>query len=249
MSLISWSTKRPELGSLCSILKLSIFYIVDTARDYAIHHLSDHPELQPALRLHLACQYNIVEWVGIAFRKLMEVSILNVTEADQDMIGNIPFRMLVRTHAKVALHRQQVAFGPPDPVHDTDCLDHPDCDTTWKKAWWGAVDRPGILTALLHPETPVKGSVIDDSLEELRVDWGMSDACRLLTIGSIRGSPEKPSPLRTEEQIVAKAVARLVSLMWELGLGLTWTVQWLGIEVSHYLLCRYHVVKLLNRLP
>lgn len=195
------------------MLKLSTFYLVDSGRNYSIHHLSSHPDLGPALRLHLACQYNIEDWVGVAFRKLMTMSILSVKRADEELMGHEAFRTLVRAQATVALHRSKIAFGPAKAVHDTDCIDNADCGKTWNEAWWGGLDRPGILTALLHPVMQVPGAVIDEGLSGMKVDWGMSTACRLLTISSFQGTPEKPGRLRLEDEIVAKAIAGLIKQM------------------------------------
>lgn len=209
----SWSTDRPSITSLCSVLKLSTFYLIDSGRDYSIYHLSSHPELQASLRLHLACQFNIEVWVGIAFRELMSVSILNITDKDRDLIGSEAYHILVMTHAQVDLHRARLAFGPPKAVHASDCVDEPDCSKTWYQAWWGTHDRRGILTALLHPSSQVPGRVIDAALTGLQVDWGMSNACRLLTISSIQGTTEKPGKLRMEEDYITKAVNSLVKMM------------------------------------
>ncbi|KAF9455501.1 hypothetical protein BDZ94DRAFT_1148255, partial [Collybia nuda] len=132
-----WSTDRPSIASLCSVLKLSTFYLIDSGRDYSIHHLSSHPELQSSLRLHLACRFDIEAWVGIAFRELMSVSILNITNEDRDLIGSEAYHILVVTHAQVDLHRARLAFGPPKAVHANDCVDEPDCSKTWYQAWWG----------------------------------------------------------------------------------------------------------------
>lgn len=209
----SWSTDRPSIISLCSVLKLSTFYLVDSGRDYSIHHLSSYPELNPLLRLHLACQYNIEEWVGITFRALMFMSILDVTDDDRALIGSEAYHILATTHARVELHRRRLAFGPPKAVHDVHCLDESDCSKTWYQAWWGTHDRQGILTALLHPTSPVPGSVIDAALGGLQVDWGMSTACRVLTISSIQGTAEKPGKLRMEEDYITKAITTLLKLM------------------------------------
>lgn len=195
------------------MLKLSTFYVVDSGRDYSIHHLSSHPELQPSLRLHLACRFDIEVWVGIAFRALMSGSILNITNEDRALIGSEAYHILVVTHAQVDLHRARLAFGPPKAVHADDCIDNADCGQTWYQAWWGTYDRRGILTALLHLSLQVPGVVIDAALTGLQVDWGMSNACRLLTISSIQGTAEKPGKLRMEEDYIVKVVASLVKLM------------------------------------
>jgi len=182
-------------------------------RSLCLHYLSDHPNLCPPLRLHLACAYNVEEWVGIAFRELMAKSISTVTLDDEVLMGPAVYRKLVKTQAKVELHRRKLAFGPPNVVHDTNCLDHEDCCKTWNQAWCGTLERPGILTALLHPASSLPGRVIKNRLQELQVDWGMSNACRLLTITSVQGTDEKPCRFTMEEGMVAQAVAALIKMM------------------------------------
>lgn len=210
---LRWSLDTPHLKGLCSLLKLSTFYLVDSGRKNAIHYLSNHPDLRPALRLHLACAYNIEVWVGTAFRDLMAKSILSVTLADETLMGPAVYRALVKTQAAVDLHRRRLAFGPPKAVHDTDCRDHEDCTKTWNEAWWGKPDRPGILTALLHPVLSMPGKVIDSQLQEMQVDWGMGTACRLLTVSSFQGTIAKPGRLTLEEDLIEKAVTSLVRMM------------------------------------
>lgn len=196
------------------MLKLSTFYIVDSGRQYSLFYLSDHPDMGPALQLHLATKYQIEDWVGIAFRNLMSKSILDLNRVDEELLGHEAFRTLVRTKAVVSLHRSKLAFGPAKAVHSTDCIDNSDCGKVWNEAWWGELDRPGILTALLHPTMQIAGSVIDEGLGGMKVDWGMSTSCRLLTIGSFQGTPEKPGRLRMEEEIVTKAIAGLIKQMY-----------------------------------
>ncbi|KAJ7884640.1 hypothetical protein B0H14DRAFT_2700529, partial [Mycena olivaceomarginata] len=78
-----WTTDLPSLTSLCAILKLSHFFDIETGTDYAIHHLTAHPH-----RTHAPSM------------SLWPPPIDKITQDDEQLIGRVAYRLLVKPHAK-----------------------------------------------------------------------------------------------------------------------------------------------------
>ncbi|KAJ7459476.1 hypothetical protein B0H11DRAFT_2316805 [Mycena galericulata] len=196
---------RPLL-SLCAILKLSHFLDIGTGTAYAIHHLSTHPHLRPALRLFLACTYDVDDWVSTAFLELMRTPIQQLTANDYQLIGAWVYKLLVLTHAKVDEHRSGLAFFPPVVLHSPDCIRTEQCVKAWEDAWFGKAGGSGMVSALLDAKLP--GAVLYSVMDQFQV-FGMRDACRVQTLSSLEDTPEKMSSLKKEISIIEEAVRML----------------------------------------
>ncbi|KAJ7793151.1 hypothetical protein B0H14DRAFT_3159805 [Mycena olivaceomarginata] len=188
-----WTKDPPALERLCALMKTCDFFAVESGMQYTTHHLEDHPDLGPALRYRLASCYDITHWAKRAFYELMLMSILEISEANEESLGWAAYRALVRTHAQVSDYRLTLALFPPDVVHATICYDNTFCGTYWAETWVGLSG----------------GLEMHDALVEMAVP-GMTRECRLLTITSIQDTPSVKSRLRKEEEYIDKAVDDLI---------------------------------------
>ncbi|KAJ6504650.1 hypothetical protein C8R47DRAFT_1066847 [Mycena vitilis] len=153
-----WSPDKVRaIEELIAILKLSHFFEVDSGTQYAIHHLSNHPSVTAPMRLYLAVTYDVDPWVAIAFKDLMKKSILDLSENDERLLGRAAYRLLVRTHASVELHRTNLAFRAPQVIHADHCAGmytQKECVRHWEEAWFGRKGTPGMVAALLDTRLP-----------------------------------------------------------------------------------------------
>ncbi|KAJ7501276.1 hypothetical protein B0H11DRAFT_1713593 [Mycena galericulata] len=196
----------PTLLGLCAILKLSHFLDIETGTAHAIHHLSGHPHLRPALRLYLACTYDVSDWVEGAFTDLMKNPIHQLSDNDYLLIGSWVYKLLVRTQARVDEHRRELAFCPPRVLHATDCVRREQCEKAWREAWFGRAGGSGMVSALLDAKVP--GLTLYSVMAMFQV-VGMRDVCRVQTLSKIEDTPEKISAFKKEGRIVEEAVEEL----------------------------------------
>ncbi|KAJ7663586.1 hypothetical protein B0H17DRAFT_1211601 [Mycena rosella] len=96
-NVLPWTKDTPALKRLCAVLKTCDFFGAESGTQYAIHHLEDHPDLGPALRYRLASDYSIERWAKRAFYELMSGSMLEISEADDVLLGWDAYRAL--THS------------------------------------------------------------------------------------------------------------------------------------------------------
>ncbi|KAJ6450134.1 hypothetical protein C8R47DRAFT_1329919 [Mycena vitilis] len=203
-NLLPWKKDTPALDWLCSVLLTCDFFAVESGVQYAVHHLEEHPHLGAALRYRLARNYHIDRWARRAFYELMEGSMLELTQEDDELLGWDAYRALVMAHAEVTQHRLTLALFPPDVVHSAHCYTNSYCDSSWVGNWMGMSGGVGRLL-----RDGLSGSEMHDRLVEMEV-MGMTEECRLLTITSIQDTAEKKSVLKKEEDIIDKTVAALI---------------------------------------
>ncbi|KAF8126449.1 hypothetical protein K438DRAFT_2001374 [Mycena galopus ATCC 62051] len=200
-----WTTDLPSLSSLCAILKLSHFFDIETGTDYAIHHLAAHPHLNAPMRLYLACTYDVEPWVSKAFNELMAAPIDEITRDDEQLIGRVAYRLLVKTHAKVDRHRHELAFYPPIVQHSAGCKYNIGCQQAWEEAWFGRAGS-GMVTALLDAKIP--GKVLYETMPQFQA-FRMLEECRVLTIATMEDTPERPGGLNKEHAMIENAIKEL----------------------------------------
>ncbi|KAJ7468188.1 hypothetical protein FB451DRAFT_1401436 [Mycena latifolia] len=203
-NILPWTNDTPGIDRLCAVLKTCDFFGVESGMKYAIHHLEDHPDLGPALRYKLASDFGIERWAKRAFYELMSESILEISNADEVLLGWPAYRALVRTHAEVAHHRLTLALFPPEVVHANFCYDNQYCANHWAENWVG---MSGVVGTLLKDE--LSGAEMHDALSGMQVP-GMTGECRLLTITSIQDTPAAKSLLRKEEEYIDNTVEALI---------------------------------------
>jgi hypothetical protein len=186
-------------------LKLSHFFDIETGTDYAIHHLAAHPHLTAPMRLYLACTYDVEPWVSKAFNELMAAPIDKITQDDEQLIGRVAYRLLVKTHAKVDRHRHELAFYPPIVQHGAGCKYNYSCQQAWEEAWFGRAGS-GMVTALLDARIP--GKVLYETMPQFQA-FGMLEECRVLTIATMEDTPERPGGLNREHVMIENAIKEL----------------------------------------
>ncbi|PCH43880.1 hypothetical protein WOLCODRAFT_54511, partial [Wolfiporia cocos MD-104 SS10] len=66
-----WSRPPYELEHLIAVLRLSHMWDIKSGFDWAVYYLKEREsEIRPALRLRLACKYDITDWVRPAVSAL-----------------------------------------------------------------------------------------------------------------------------------------------------------------------------------
>jgi len=196
---------------LSAILKLGEFYQAPKLVEYAIHTLEQHSTFSPQLRLSLARNYGVSQWIEPAFRQLIDLPLLSLSDSDISQIGFEVFVLLSRTHTRIVYHRQTCAVRAPPAIHDLGCLDVKGCSKAWEHAWWGEAEKHGIALALVHPDRRISGRDILAKLGSIRPGWQMDDECLELTLRKIEGTPEVSSRLIMEEEFIQEAVDKLVA--------------------------------------
>ncbi|KAJ7439136.1 hypothetical protein B0H11DRAFT_2254057 [Mycena galericulata] len=189
-------------------LSLADFFDAAIVRDIAIRGLDVLQDFDPFLRLSLAIQYNILDWVEIAFRYIIRIPLPSLSSNQIDTIGFSPYIILAEAHSKITSHRLLCSLTAPPVVHSDTCTDFEACNNSWARTWWGELKNHGIAVALIHPRRlPAKRIV--KSLHSLVTSWHMSASCRTLTVRSLMGFS---SILLREELYISRAVKALQHL-------------------------------------
>jgi hypothetical protein len=163
------------------------------------------------MRLYLARNYRVVDWICPGFEELVWTPTLSLTDNDIEHIGSTTFVVLVRTQARIHIHRQACAVKAPPVTHGDGCYDAEECEHEWQNAWWGEQGRPGVAVALVHPYLVLPAKLVAKKLDTLKVSWKMDDTCRDLTVEKVRGLDLK-GPLMMEDEYIEAAVAELTMM-------------------------------------
>ncbi|KAJ7155283.1 hypothetical protein C8R46DRAFT_1227235 [Mycena filopes] len=204
MYLQGWSRDNPDVATSCAILKLSHYLIVPQGIAYARRYLDNNPEFTPVNRMSLAFPYHFADWIGSAFDELMGISINNLSEDEEKVLGPLAYRALARAQAKVLDARLRLALKAPDVNHCNYCSNIPYCREEWEKMWTSV---NGVLGALIKEDLP--GSVIMDKLRTYS-RGGMTYECHRRTCEGLQDTEDKVSILREEEGLIDEAVAALL---------------------------------------
>ncbi|KAF8208239.1 hypothetical protein K438DRAFT_1754954 [Mycena galopus ATCC 62051] len=191
----------PAGADLCTLKA----YADEHGTDYVIHHLAAHPHLNAPMRLYLACTYNVEPWVSKAFNELIAAPIDKITRDDEQLIGRVAYRLLVKTHAKVDRHRHELAFYTPIVQHSAGCKYNIGCQQAWEEAWFGRAGS-GMVIALLDAKIP--GKVLYKTMPQFQA-FGMLEECRVLTIATMEDTPERPGGLNKEHVMIENAIKEL----------------------------------------
>ncbi|KAJ6526581.1 hypothetical protein DFH09DRAFT_1328426 [Mycena vulgaris] len=136
-------------------LKMADFFDCPTVTEVAIRWLSVHADLDPFLRLQLAIEYHLSDWVGPAFSAIVHTPLTSLTAEQITMIGFSPYIILAETQAKITKHRTLCSLTIPPVTHsNTFCsgeTTQASCAKAWAHAWWGESIKHGVAVALLHP--------------------------------------------------------------------------------------------------
>jgi len=165
------------------------------------------------MRLYLAQNYHVVDWICPGFQALVATPTLLLTDDDIEHIGIATFIILVRTKSHIDLHRRACAVRAPPITHGDRCYGVEECEQEWQNAWWGEQGRPGVAITLLHPSLALPGKEIVKKLSTLKVGWKMDDNCRELTVAKVQSTgTSRYGPLMMEDEFVETAVAQLTRI-------------------------------------
>ncbi|KAJ7024499.1 hypothetical protein C8F04DRAFT_1192316 [Mycena alexandri] len=200
-----WSNPKPDLATACGILKISHFLICSVGIAYARHHLDDNSELGPVQRMSLGFNYFFADWITKAFDELMGVTINDISEEDERIMGWPAYRALAKVQAKVLDARLNLALDRiPDVNHCNWCNNLGYCKGEWAKMW---TSSEGILGALLKDE--LSGAEVMEKLSSYP-RGGMNVECHMRTCAGLQDTAEKVSIFREEEGLVDAAVEELL---------------------------------------
>ncbi|KAJ6448113.1 hypothetical protein C8R45DRAFT_948170 [Mycena sanguinolenta] len=160
---------------------------------------------QPACSSALGFNYGFDSWIKMAFDELMLVPVNNISTEDNAMIGWPAFRALAKAQLQVMDAWLNLAVCVPVVNHCNECYVHSFCQGEWAKMW---TSMDGVLGALIKEELP--GSQILEKLPTFYCS-GMNSECHRRTCDGLKGSVDKLSILREEEELIDKAVEELMS--------------------------------------
>ncbi|KIJ13076.1 hypothetical protein PAXINDRAFT_117517 [Paxillus involutus ATCC 200175] len=96
----------------------------------------------PAQLMGFAVTYNIPGLFQIAFQKLTEIPITQLTREHRGMMGPEVFTRLVYAKAILDEHCRIVAAEEPRILtHADDCCDPASCEEDWHSVWWNGMGR------------------------------------------------------------------------------------------------------------
>ncbi|KAJ7635199.1 hypothetical protein FB45DRAFT_1057104 [Roridomyces roridus] len=146
-----WMVLKPSPESLCAILKLSHYFVVQRGIDWAKNGLDSPEALLPVMRLSLGFAYGFGDWVRGAFDALFSIPINDFEPAEEYLIGSVAFLTLAKVQQKVLETRIDLAFAPVVVNHSNSCSNHAYCQMQWDGMW---KSTDGVLGALLRDEEP-----------------------------------------------------------------------------------------------
>ncbi|KAJ7602278.1 hypothetical protein FB45DRAFT_1047211 [Roridomyces roridus] len=202
-----WMVLKPSPESLCAILKLSHYFVVQRGIDWAKNGLDSPEALLPVMRLSLGFAYGFGDWVRGAFDALFSIPINDFEPAEEYLIGSVAFLTLAKVQQKVLETRIDLAFAPVVVNHSNSCSNHAYCQMQWDGMW---KSTDGVLGALLRDEEP--GCLVLAGLPSYP-HGAMNVECHRRTCDGLQDSDDKPSILKEEERIIDAAVTQLLKSM------------------------------------
>lgn len=148
---------------------------------YATHYL-DLMHMQPARRIELARMFSIHDWVRPAMSALLKTELVNLGDADQQMLGQKVYSTLAKARERLERERKLVAAMPPpmDIAESWECHSHDQCRAVWKDVWWRVIAKE-----VLHPTKPLPFSEAPDLVA--RTDFkGMTPSCKEDMVAVVR---------------------------------------------------------------
>ncbi|KAJ7626887.1 hypothetical protein FB45DRAFT_1029268 [Roridomyces roridus] len=178
-----WMVLKPSPETLCAILKLSHYFVVQRGIDWAKNGLDSPEALLPVMRLN------------------------DFEPAEEYLIGSVAFLTLAKVQQKVLETRIDLAFAPVVVNHSNSCSNHAYCQMQWDGMW---KSTDGVLGALLRDEEP--GCLVLAGLPSYP-HGAMNVECHRRTCDGLQDSDDKPSILKEEERIIDAAVTQLLKSM------------------------------------
>lgn len=182
---------------------MSDFFEISDGRTYAITNMEYHPDLDLASRLLLCYQYNIITWLGTAFRGLAALPLHHHTESE---LGRIPTKFmhsLIAVRHRVTTHRLTLAAIPPPVVAGFSCVTPGTCGHAWESAW-----KHGPSEMLRHPDVDYTGRAVLEALEAANIP-SICRGCLEFSVANVKDS----GSLIAEEVFVEDSVRELTAWM------------------------------------
>lgn len=195
---IRYSFEPPpyRLEYLIAVLKLSSQWGMEGGRSWAIGHITELGyRCDPALRLRLARQYNVDEWVMPALRLLLSLTLplVALRNVSSQWLSYPEYELIACSKEGLEKERKMLALFPlrldttNDPrgeLKGADCVSHGECARIWKKQWKKYIGEP-----MLHPDS-LFAYTFDDAKEKMEGHEfnGMTKSCRDLCIRKVLDS-------------------------------------------------------------
>ncbi|KAJ7817122.1 hypothetical protein B0H14DRAFT_2843288 [Mycena olivaceomarginata] len=174
---------------LISVMKLSAFFEIQDGVDHAKAEITRRGDcINPALRFELARCFGVNEWIEPTFRRLMEMSLVDLSSSD--------------TKAKIAELRASISFNVPPVLNSMECLAPDYCARSWYREWVF-----NVRTLLHHPNRWTSCLSLLDQLRNVHIA-GLCDACQDLTVTWIWGK----QMLTREEGYIEEAIVAFKDL-------------------------------------
>lgn len=158
-----------------------MLWSIELGRYEAIERLPKCPDLTPCLRMELARQYDIEEWIGPSFSALVDRELNSFSPKEIEAMGMDVYVVLSQTIERIAKERLYVAYVCPDTRKAEQCQleEHQACIKDWQNSWWD-----GFSKHLLHPEKFLWG---ENAIAKLQAGnfTVMKESCLDLTIKKI----------------------------------------------------------------
>ncbi|KAJ7770369.1 hypothetical protein B0H14DRAFT_2967022 [Mycena olivaceomarginata] len=176
---------------LISVMKLSAFFDIQDGMDHAKAEITRRGDsVHPALQFELARCFGVNEWIEPAFRRLMKMSLVELSSSDVLQNGYFGYYWLTQTKAKIAELRASISFHVPPVLNSMECPTPEYC----ARSWYRGVGWTSCLSLL-------------DQLRNVHIA-GLCDACQDLTVTWIWGK----QMLTREEDYIEEAIAALKDL-------------------------------------
>jgi hypothetical protein len=124
-------------------LKLSRFFMSLTTCQHALHAIDARKyHFNPADLIQLCREFNTRSLFMVAFQRLVDKKLYEITEADVLKMGNTVFIAIAQLRDVLEEHRHIVATEPPMIAkHVEDCNNPVRCAQDWYAIWWNGMGR------------------------------------------------------------------------------------------------------------
>ncbi|KAF8133094.1 hypothetical protein K438DRAFT_1704178 [Mycena galopus ATCC 62051] len=186
-----------------SVMRLSSFFEIQDGMEYAKAELERRGNcIHPAVQFELARSFRIDEWIEPAFRRLLDMPIVQLSSTHALQIGHFGYFWLTQTKAKMIELRTHLAFNVPPVVNSARCKTKVTCGLSWSEEW-----RGNVRNLIHHPDKPIRCLDLLHQLRNVHIT-GLCDDCQDLTVTWLWGKPF----MTKEWELIEEAIAALQAL-------------------------------------
>lgn len=165
-------------------------------------------DLHPAYCLHLARQYNLLDWISTPVRSLLASPLERYTgTTDSREILDFDLYMIIATAKEsIATERKRLGNHPPFPPNfdnEPFCAQHESCKKIWAEKWFFTIVR-----RIHNPTSPLPLSLVPEALEEIE-HRGMNPECKTSILTWLRQSCIQ---VQKEENLIRETVTTVQNL-------------------------------------